>query len=418
MRHLYSILFYLLTPLLLLRLLWRSRGQPGYRERLAERLGFVAATHQDAPLWIHAVSVGEVEAVAPLVQALLAAHPDLPVLLSTTTPTGATRARARFGDTVSHCYLPWDTPTAVTRALQRVRPRAVCLVETELWPNLVHHCGRREIPVLLVNARLSERSAARYRRAGPLARDLFAGLAQVACRGDDDAARLASLGVAQQRLVVTGNLKFDAGRADSAALARELAPPGDRLLVAGSTHPPEEALVLDAFALLRRDYPDSHLLLAPRHPERAAEVAALGAAAGWVVQRRSAGGAWAGSTDILLLDTLGELAAAYGLGQVAFIGGSLVDHGGQNPLEAAACGVPACMGPSRENFAGACEQLAASGALCPVQDAASLARAVSAWFDNPDSAARSGVAGREVVNAGRGAVVRTLSILEEVVPGL
>ena len=373
MRHLYSALLYLLQPILLLRLLWRSRQLPGYRQRIGERYGFVDTDRLDGPvIWVHAVSLGEVQAAAPMLEALLVAYPSHSVVVTSTTPTGSERLRALFDGRVLHCYAPWDLPGSVARFLRRVEPRLLVLMETELWPNTINQCRRMNCRVILANARLSARSAAGYARVPTLTRNMLSDIHRVACQSAEDGERLIALGLPAAALEITGSIKFDisfdAGqREQSQYLRRTLQADHRTILLAASTHPGEDELVLDAFADLRGEIADSLLLLIPRHPQRAAVVEALCRERGWDVVRRSAGITPGAGNDIILVDTVGELAVLQSVATVVVVGGSLVPRGGHNPLEAAAWGVPLVCGPHMENFQGICRQLVAAGAMIQLQ---------------------------------------------------
>lgn len=415
MRHLYSAVFRLLLPLVLLRMIWRSRRAPAYRQRLGERLGFAplrggseARSDPERVIWLHAVSLGETLAARPLVEFLLAEFSAVPVLVTTTTPTGSDQVRALFGDRVLHAYVPLDTPGSVDRFMARYPPRLLLLVETELWPNLLHACRQRDCPVLLANARLSEHSRRGYARLGRFGRDMLSCVSHVACQSPDDAARFAALGVPAPRLSVCGNIKFDidpgndfAGRVHALLLEWGAA---DRFLVAAaSTHAGEDEAVLAAFAMLRREVPTALLLLVPRHPERFDAVFALCRAAGWRTCRRSLAQSPGARADVLLGDTVGELLLLLGTVDVAFVGGSLVPQGGHNLLQPAALGIPVLSGPSLFNFAAVRDLLLARGSLRLVADGAELGAALQELARNVETRKAMGAAGREAVQANRGA---------------
>jgi 3-deoxy-D-manno-octulosonic-acid transferase len=364
----YSLLCYLATPLLLLRLLWRAQRQPEYLRHVAERFGFYPAGAEAGPwIWVHAVSVGETRAAAPLLRALQARYRQHRILLTHMTPTGRETGAALFGDAVLQCYLPYDQPGAVARFLDRFRPVAGVLIETEVWPNLIHAAAARRIPLQLVNARLSARSQAGYRRTGALARDALRALAGIAAQTEDDARRLRELGA--EDVAVTGNLKFDIEPpaeqvADGRALRATL---GARpVLVAASTREGEEALLLDA--VQRIGLGDALLVIVPRHPQRFDEVAALVAARGLRLQRRSAGGTVAADTAVLLGDSLGEMYFYYAACDVALLGGSFLPYGAQNLIEPCALGKPVVIGPSIYNFAEAADAAVAAGAALRAED--------------------------------------------------
>lgn len=402
-----------LIPFALLHLAWRARRQPAYLEHVGERFGLQVAAGPGPWLWVHAVSVGETRAAQPLVTALLAQHPDHRVVLTHGTPTGRETGEQLFGDRVARAYLPYDLPWAVNRFLRAWRPRAGVLMETELWPELIAQAGRTGTPMLLVNARLSARSARGYGRVAGLTRDALGGLAVVAAQGPDDAARLTALGA--RHVSVMGNLKFDV-TPDVAQIAlgrmfRERFGPGRAIWLAASTREGEEAIVLDALASM----PDTGalLVLVPRHPQRFEEVARSVEARGFTLERRSGNAPVAASTQVVLGDSMGEMFAYFGAADIAFVGGSLVPTGGQNLIEACAVGTPVLIGPHTFNFADATEAAIRAGAALRVADANGLARAVAHLLG--DDAARASMrhAGLAFAAEHRGATERVLRLLEE-----
>lgn len=418
MRYLYSALLYILFPLILLRMLWRSRRAPEYRRRLAERFGVVRRVpRSDAPvIWVHAVSVGEVLAAASLVEQLLRDYSGHQLLLTTTTPTGSQQAQALFKGRVHHVYAPWDLPGSVRRFMCRTRPVLLVLMETELWPNLLHACSVRGCPVVLANGRMSERSARGYARLGPVTRTMLAQLTRVACQSAADGERFLALGLPQQSLTVTGNIKFDlqldaALRAQAIELRAALRADTRPVLLAASTHAGEEALLLQAFASLRQTFGSCLLVLVPRHPERFEDVYALCSSQGWRVERRSSGVAPDAGADILLGDTMGELRLLFGAATVAFIGGSLVEHGGHNVLEACVWGVPAVSGPYTFNFEGVNSLLRDAGALLVVDEPAELGSCLQNLLSEAERRRVMGAAGQRVVRENRGARGRLLELI-------
>jgi 3-deoxy-D-manno-octulosonic-acid transferase len=399
MRHLYSALLYLATPLILARLAWSGRRNRGYWKRWPERFGFAVDAPPPGGIWVHAVSVGEVIAALPLVERLMASHPELAVTVT---------------------YLPYDLPGAVGRFLDDVRPRLGLLMETELWPNLVAGCAARRVPLVLANARLSAGSADGYRKIGGLVRPLLGGLAAIAAQAEADAQRFVALGADPARVKVTGSIKFDlaiddatraAGRALREALGAERP-----CWIAASTHDGEDEQVLAAHAGIRERFPGALLLLVPRHPERFVRVAALCEARGFGVARRSRGET-GDEVAVYLGDTMGELLALYAAADVAFVGGSLVPTGGHNPLEPAALGLPVVTGPHLHNFARIASLLEEAGALTRVADAGALSSRVVELLASPERAAAAGAAGREVVERNRGALDRLLTEVETLLAG-
>jgi len=421
MRYLYSALFYSLLPLIILRMLWRSRRASGYRRRIGERFGLFAPPPELAvpAIWVHAVSVGETVAAAPLIGALLQEWPDYRLVVTTTTPTGSERIRALFGDRVFHVYAPWDLPGAVRRFLRRTRPVLLLIMETELWPNMLHYSGNSGCRIVLANARLSERSAQGYARLGGLTRQMLGRLDVVACQTGADGRRFLGLGLPPAALEVTGSIKFDLElgadlRSEALLLKRKLGAPQRPVLVAASTHPGEEELVLDAFAKLRKGGPERCLLvLVPRHPERFDGVHELCLRQGWRVVRRSTGSDPGTNDDILLGDTMGELLMLLGCATVAVIGGSLVARGGHNVLEPAAWGVPVVTGPYMHNFAEISELLTAAGAMIQLEQPAGLSGCLQALFADPSRCQQMGRAGQQVVADNRGASRRVLALVAQ-----
>jgi 3-deoxy-D-manno-octulosonic-acid transferase len=413
MRQLYSLLLWLALPLILTRLLWRSRRQVAYRQRLGERLSWTPAPRAD--LWCHAVSVGEVQAAAPLLAHLLAVNPDLRILVTTTTPTGAARVRALFGEQVQHRYLPFDLPQLMQRFVAQVQPQRVLVLETEIWPNLLAVCAEREVPVLLINARLSARSARGYARLGGFTRATLAQFHLVAAQTAADAERFIALGADPARVAVMGNLKFDqrvpADLPAQAATLRAMWGGAERpVWVAASTHDGEETVLIAAQQLLRAVLPTALLVLVPRHPERFERVAALVAQQNMPLVRRSTRAEVVTATAVLLGDSMGELPLFLAASDVAFIGGSLVAVGGHNPLEAAAVAVPVLVGPHTFNFAAITADLVAAGAARRVTDAATVAAELTRWLTDATQRTAAGECGRAVVAQQRGALARFLEL--------
>lgn len=411
---LYTLLLRLLLPFALARLWWRSRKHPHYAPRWGERLGFGGPLAAGS-LWVHAVSVGEVRAAAPLIRALLDEHPDIPLLVTTTTMTGAAQVDMLFGHSVQHRFAPFDLPSALARFLDTARPRVAVILETELWPNLFQALRRAGIPLLLANVRLSERSYRRYRRVRRLTRTMLEVPAVVAVQSARDARRLQALGVPETRIRVTGNMKFElnptAGLREAAqALRYEW---GERLVwVAASTHQGEEEIVLDVHAQLRAIFPTLLLILVPRHPERFEAVGRLVRQRGLSVAERSLGLPVSPDTAVLFGDTMGELVLFFAAADCAFIGGSLVDTGGHNPLEALALGVPTVFGPHMFNFDEIAQLTLAAGAGAQVDDASGLAFAIGHYLSDPQARSTAGIAGENLVLKHQGACAQTLKLLE------
>jgi len=419
LRGLYSLLLYLLTPFVLLRLAWRGLRAHDYWRRWPERFGFFPALPTGEVVWIHAVSVGEAQATVPLVQALRKRHPGRPILVTTTTPTGSARVRETLGAEVSHVYVPYDLPGAVRRFLANARPSLAIIMEAELWPNLFHGCRQRGVPVMLANARLPQRSADRYRPVAALVRQALADVSAIAAQSRPDAERLIALGADPVHTHVTGSIKFDIKlpvglREQAAALRREFG--NDRpVWIAASTHEGEEDCVLDAFERVKRVMPDCLLVLVPRHPERFVPVAGLCRRRGHHIALRSELQICAAETDVFVGDTMGELPLFYAASDVAFVGGSLVPAGCHNLMEPAALGIPMITGPYLFNYEEASRMLMEVGARQTVRDAAQLASAVEALLRDATLRDTAGGNGRKVVEENRGALKRLLEIVNQYV---
>ncbi len=420
LRGLYSAVLYLLVPVTLYHLIWRGFRQGEYFQRWNERY----AAYRDAPrradVWVHAVSVGEVNAAAPLVNALLRERPDLRLLVTTITPTGSARVAALWQQRVEHVYLPYDLSGAVRRFLKHYRPRLSLIVETELWPNLLFCCRDRDIPVYIVNARLSERSLRGYRVLSALVGRALRTVGTIAAQSREDAARFVRLGALPENVAVTGNLKYDLtlDAALEAFVAEFRLRAGQRpVWIAASTHPEEEAIVLDLQRRLQARWPDLLLLWAPRHPERFRAVTQQAIDAGWRVATRELTRLPDPGDAVFVIDTLGELMHFYGCAEVAFVGGSLQDIGGHNLLEPAAVGAAIVTGPHLHNFSDIARQLQAAGALRIGKDAEAVAHDLEDLLGDAATRAAMGAAGRALVEQGRGALRRTLDLIAPDLPG-
>ena len=423
MRILYSIAWWLALPLVLTRLWLRGRKEPGYRGHWGERLGFYGGAPSAAPtLWVHAVSVGETRAAEPLVDALLAEYPASRIVLTHMTPTGRATGKTLFskhGERLVQSYLPYDTGFMVRRFIKHFKPSVCILMETEVWPNLIAACNARRVPVVLANARLSERSLRKATRLGSLMLDAARGISLVAAQTEADALRVRSLGV--PRVEVTGSIKFDVAVPDAAlAIGASLrAIIGARpVLLCASTREGEEVLILDAYREARASLPANVLLLiVPRHPQRFDEVETLIGAHGLNAQRRSklaldgATGPLAGYIDVLLGDSMGEMFAYYAACDVAFVGGSLLPLGGQNLIEPAALAKPVLIGQHTFNFAASTEDALAAGGAQRVADAAGLIAATARLLADADARDAMGRNALAFANQYRGATRRTLALL-------
>ena len=416
-RTLYTLLFHLLLPFILLRMWLRGRKAPAYRARIGERLAIGLPALRPGGIWVHAVSVGESIAAAPMIRELLARHPELPLTVTCMTPTGSERIRALFGDRVQHCYLPWDLPWAAARFLDAAQPKLAIIMETELWPNHIAQCSARGIPVVLANARLSARSARGYARFARLTAPMLAQLDWIAVQTATEAERFRTLGARPECVSVTGSIKFDLKidaslRERAQALRTEWNALQRPLWIAASTHAGEDEILLAAHRQLLASQPDALLLLVPRHPERFNAVFELCRREGFASVRRSSGQAPAASDQLLVGDTMGELLLLYALADVAFVGGSLLPNGGHNLLEPAALGLPVLSGPHLFNFLDIAAQLREAGALAEAADAPALAALVGALLSDAPRRQAMGQAGLQVLRANQGALGRLLTGLE------
>ena len=417
-RFIYSVVFYLITPVIILRLFIRGLAAPNYRKRWGQRFGFFTPSESSKEtIWLHAVSVGETLAAVPLVKALQEKYPERRLLITCMTPTGSERITAAFGDSVDHSYAPYDTPDAVARFLQRVQPKMLIIMETELWPNTVAACYKRQIPVILANGRLSEKSARGYARVSKLSGPMVAQLTAVAAQHGDDGGRFTALGLPAEKLHITGNIKFDLElnaqiRQSAEALRQQWGGAHQRpILLAASTHRGEDEIILQAFNLIKQSVNNALLVLVPRHPERFNQVGDLCLDAGYSLARRSNNDS-TDNADILLGDTMGELMTFFGACDIAFIGGSLVANGGHNMIEPAAWGKPTLSGLSVFNFAEVSRLLAEAGGLSLVEDAAVLAETVIELIQNPQQARQMGQSAQQVAEANRGALERLLKVID------
>jgi 3-deoxy-D-manno-octulosonic-acid transferase len=442
-RFFYTLAIFALLPWAVLHLLWRARRQPEYLRHWGERFGFYPAVPRSghftppagrpsgrkrpeaaAPtLWIHAVSVGETRAAQPLVAALRVRYPECRILFTHMTPTGRATSEALFGDTVTRVYLPYDTPWAMRQFLRHFRPVIGIIMETELWPNLVAVCKAQAVPLLLVNARLSAKSARRYARFSRLTRMVLEQLTAISAIGEEDAQRLLTLGA--PAVTVAGNMKFDiAAPADQLETGRQLrARVGDRpVFLCASTREGEEALILDAWQKGGAGGTASGaalLVIVPRHPQRFDEVARLVEMRGFKLQRRSAADAVAPETQVLLGDSMGEMFAYYALASVngiAFIGGSLLNFGSQNLIEPCTVGVPVLIGPSTFNFSEAARAGIAAGAVRQVSDATTLVDQAQSLLGDQAGRQMMSAAGRAFAARHRGATARTVALVESLTP--
>lgn len=415
-RRLYSIAWWLALPLVLARLWWRGRKEPGYRQHVAERFGFYGNKPAQRVIWVHAVSVGETRAAEPLVDALLQEDPACNILLTHMTPTGRATGQALFakhGGRLMQCFLPYDTGWMMRRFLQHFSPRICILMETEVWPNLIAQCASHRVPVALVNARLSERSLAKAQRLSALMGEAARGFACVAAQTEADADRLRQFGA--PNVHVTGSIKFDVTPPETAlnkgnALRAQI---GARpVLLCASTREGEEALILDALAKVRLN--DVLVVIVPRHPQRFDEVAQMIESRGLALRRRSTLGnaAIPAEVPVLLGDSMGEMFAYYAACDLAFIGGSLLPLGGQNLIEACAVGKPVLIGPHTFNFSVVSEDAIAAGAALRISDASAMMDSALRLLTDQSMRATMGSNALAFATQHRGATVRTMALLK------
>jgi len=415
MRTAYSAIFYLLIPFILLRLIWRGVKAPEYRQRWHERFAWYDRSCPKEVMWFHAVSVGEAEALFPLIRRLQQQKPQTKLLITTTTPTGSARVRSVLGQTVEHVYLPYDTPSSVRRFMQCFKPALAVIMETEIWPNLFSYCGEHEIPLYIINARLSEKSARGYRKLPSLIKPVLANVKQIAAQTQEDAERFITVGANPEQVMTVGNIKFDL------EISEDLIAEGKQLkasifksrfiwLVA-STHKGEEQLFLEIYKELKQKIPELLLLIVPRHPERFSEVGELCEQNKLVVITRTSKQPCDFETNVYLADTMGELKMLYAAADVAFIGGSMVPVGGHNLLEASAIGIPVLFGPYMSNFKEITNKVLAQEAAIKCDDKEGVVNAVLSLYANPEYRKLLMNNGKLFVKANRGAIERIYKLL-------
>ncbi len=415
MRFFYNLLVYLLMPAYAMYWLGKAIVNRSYRLQIGQRFG-LGYPKLRSSIWVHAVSVGEVVAAAPMIRALARKYPAHPVIVTTVTPTGAARIRSLFGDSVQHCYIPFETPGAVRRLFEAIDPRIALIIETEIWPNLYYGCGTRGIPLVLASARISPRSVANYRRLLPLFRETVSHGIVIAAQSTADANRFLELGAAPERTRVTGNIKFDIELPDDLhergrAFRRETL--GNRpVWIAASTHEGEESIVLAAHERLREEHPELLLLLVPRHPERFDSVREFLERGSFEYVARTEERSCDASTSVFLGDTMGEVPMFYAASDIAFVGGSLTPIGGHNLLEPAALGRPVLTGPHVFNAQEIAEQFVLDDACRMIADGAELENMVDWLLRNPEEAAALGMRGRSLLETNRGALGRLLELVD------
>lgn len=411
-RFLYTLLYALLLPVFVARLWWRGRQNPGYRQRIGERFGRLPHRPGKHGLWVHAVSVGETLAAAPYIKAMQQRYPDLPIIVTTTTPTGSEQVKRLFGERVFHMFLPYDLPAFWRPFLKQIQPGLLVVMETELWPNLMAACESRDIPVMLANARLSEKSARGYARFAALTTPMLKRLSLVAAQNATDGQRFTELGLNANQLEVTGSVKFDVDlpanvQQEGEALRHEWGAER-RVLALASSHADEDEQLLALFPQLQQQCQDLLLLLIPRHPERFDAVTQAAKQAGLRVQRRSQGPASL-DTQVYVADTMGEMLQLLAAADLVLMGGSLIAHGGHNPIEPAALGKATLIGPHYTNFAVIADNLVSEGALVVVQPD-TLAEQLLCYLEDAARRQAMGVAGETAVARNRGAVKRLVAL--------
>ena len=418
MRRIYSFIIYLLIPFVVLRLFWLGFRNPDYRRRWKERFGFPdKITSHDKIIWLHAVSVGEVQASRPLVNGLLEEYSDYKILVTTMTPTGADIVNQYFGDAVKHLYLPYDLPVAIKHFISVIEPSILIVMETELWPNLFHYCHKKNIPVIVVNARMSEKSAKGYRRFSSFTQSTLENVSLVVAQGKKDAERMIALGVDKDKVSVTGNLKFDIhlphSVTEQAQALRRYLSVNRPVWIAASTHEGEEKIILDAFDKVLQQQSQCLLVTVPRHPGRATGVRELCAKRNLEVLCKSDNRECDENVKVLILDTLGELPMYYAAADVAFVGGSLTEIGGHNMLEPACLGLPVIMGPHIFNFQEISQLLLDEGAAWKVNNADELSIRVSCLLADANLRYSTGERGRNIVLKNRGNAEKIMKLIRD-----
>jgi 3-deoxy-D-manno-octulosonic-acid transferase len=417
-RIVYSLFLYLLFPLVILYLAFRAIKSVDYRSRWSERFGFAKLIKTD--VLIHSVSMGETLAAIPLIKQLMTAHPDYAFTVTTTSPTGSAEVTKAFGDTVQHCYLPFDFSYAIKRFLRQLQPKVCIIMETELWPNLVHFAEQQQVTLILANARLSQKSADKYAKKRRLAVPMLNKLNLITVQTKAEAERFITLGVTSQRIHVCGSLKFDLTidpikKQQANTLRAKWDRVNSPIWVAGSVHPGEFEAILSAHKQLLTCFPNALLIMAPRHPEQFNLAAITITQSGLVLARRSMNDEVNSQTQVLLGDTMGELVMLYSTADQAFVGGTLINNGGHNPLEPAAMGLPVYVGPNHWDFAEITQLLADAGALICISSADELAQELQNKFTNSHMYQSASFAGLAVVEQNRGALLKQFTLINELI---
>ncbi len=417
MRFIYTCVFYLIIPFIVLRLLWRSIKAPSYRHRWYERFSIYNIKFSTGVVWFHAVSVGEAEALFPLLKQIKLKHPDTKLLITTTTPTGSARVKAVMQDTVSHVYLPYDVPDAICRFMRCFKPRMAVMMETEIWPNIFNYCGDHHIPLYIINARLSEKSSKGYQKISGLIHPALANIKCIATQTNDDASRFISIGADSEKVETLGNIKFDV-EITTSTITEGLTIKADLFMdrfvwLIASTHKDEEKIFLDIYKVLKEKIPELLLILVPRHPERFPVVKKLIEKEYLSVATRTLLETVNTKTDVYLVDTMGELKAMYAAADVAFIGGSMVANGGHNILEASAVGVPVMFGPFMDNFKEIARVVLIESAAIQCQSKSDIISSMKLLYEQPDYRKELARKGKAFVQKNQGAIDRICAMLEQ-----
>ncbi len=419
MRAFYSCLFYLSIPFVLLRLIWRSFKAPAYRYRWRERFAFYDKKFPQGVVWFHAVSVGEAEALFPLVSQIQKQHPDVKLLITTTTPTGSARVQAVMQEFVAHVYLPYDIPCAVNRFIQCFKPELAVIMETEIWPNLFACCGKNNIPLCIINARLSEKSSRGYQKVPALVHPALTQVNLIATQTQEDANRFIAIGAESEKVKTLGNIKFDIAIPQAIieqGLQLKAGLFGGRFVwLIASTHKDEEVIFLRIYKAIKQKIPELLLVIVPRHPERFADVKKLCEQYQLVVAMRTAGKGVNTETDVYLVDTMGELKMLYAGSDIAFVGGSMVPAGGHNILEAAAIGIPVLFGPYMANFKEIASGALNQGAAIQCQNEDDIVKTILALYKQPAYREALAKTGKAFVSQNQGAIARICGILNPII---
>ncbi|QOI10864.1 lipid IV(A) 3-deoxy-D-manno-octulosonic acid transferase [Blochmannia endosymbiont of Colobopsis nipponica] len=412
----YNILIYLIQPFIWIKLLWNSIRIPAYRYNLTERYGFYKQNFRNRGIILHSVSIGEIFAAAPLVHSLQKLYPDIPITITTMTPTGIRQAKLIFGNKVSYSYLPYDLPGATNRFIKHTNPMLVIIMETEIWPNLINSLYYKNIPCIIANARLSIKSFIGYKKIRKFFKSVILNITLVAAQNQKDGLRFMELGLKKNKLAITGNLKFEIhlnkNLIQQSQKLREQWNNKRPIWIAASTHYGEEKILLNAHKMLLKIFPNLLMILTPRHPERFTEVKKITAKAKFKFLSRSSGKNPSNTTQVIINDTMGELMLLYGIADLAFIGGSLVKHGGHNPLEAAAHSIPIIMGPHILNFQDICIKLTKKHGLITINNVTTLTTEIHKILKNKKHRLKLGFNANKFLNKNKGSLKKLLHLLK------